>query len=107
MWHGPLGQAGTDRGLPLPAPRGLDGAVHGPPRPDRVTLFVQDWGSLIGLRVLGDRPDRVARLVVANGTLPVVTAGLGPIPLSDSLRTQHHGDNAIRRLGRDGRAAVD
>ncbi|BCZ23852.1 haloalkane dehalogenase [Mycobacterium senriense] len=35
-----------------------------------VTLFVQDWGSLIGLRIAAEQSDRVARLVVANGFLP-------------------------------------
>lgn len=36
----------------------------------QVTLFGQDWGGLIGLRVLADHPDRFARLVVANTGLP-------------------------------------
>ncbi len=35
-----------------------------------VTLFVQDWGSLIGLRIGAEQGDRIARLVVANGALP-------------------------------------
>ncbi|MGB8387651.1 haloalkane dehalogenase [Mycobacterium sp.] len=35
-----------------------------------VTLFVQDWGSLIGLRIAAEQGDRIARLVVANGSLP-------------------------------------
>ena len=35
-----------------------------------VTLFVQDWGSLIGLRIAAEQGDRIARLVVANGFLP-------------------------------------
>ena len=35
-----------------------------------VTLFVQDWGSLIGLRIAAERSDRIARVVVANGFLP-------------------------------------
>jgi haloalkane dehalogenase len=35
-----------------------------------VTLFVQDWGSLIGLRIAAEQSDRIARLVVANGFLP-------------------------------------
>jgi haloalkane dehalogenase len=48
-----------------------------------VTAFVQDWGSLIGLRVIGDEPDRFARVVVANGRLPVLPAGLQPITLPD------------------------
>jgi haloalkane dehalogenase len=37
---------------------------------DRVTLVGQDWGGLIGLRVLADRPDRFAGAVVANTGLP-------------------------------------
>ena len=32
-----------------------------------VTLFVQDWGSLIGLRIAAEQSDRIARIVVANG----------------------------------------
>ena len=35
-----------------------------------VTLFVHDWGSLIGLRIAAEQGDRIARLVVANGFLP-------------------------------------
>ena len=35
-----------------------------------VTLFGQDWGGLIGLRVLADNPERFSRLVVANTGLP-------------------------------------
>ena len=35
-----------------------------------ITLFGQDWGGLIGLRVLADNPKRFARLIVANTGLP-------------------------------------
>ncbi|MCA3254322.1 MAG: haloalkane dehalogenase [Alphaproteobacteria bacterium] len=35
-----------------------------------VTLFCQDWGSLIGLRLLTAFPDRFARVCVSNGFLP-------------------------------------
>lgn len=35
-----------------------------------ITLFCQDWGALIGLRVAAENPDRFARLVIANGFLP-------------------------------------
>ena len=35
-----------------------------------ITLFGQDWGGLIGLRVLGEEPDRFARVVAANTFLP-------------------------------------
>ena len=35
-----------------------------------VTLFGQDWGGLIGLRLVGEHPDRFARVVTANTFLP-------------------------------------
>ncbi|MGA8847891.1 MAG: haloalkane dehalogenase [Nocardioides sp.] len=35
-----------------------------------ITLFCQDWGSLIGLRIAGLDPDRFAAIVVGNGFLP-------------------------------------
>ena len=38
-----------------------------------VTLFCQDWGSLIGLRMVAELPDRFARIVLANGGLPTGT----------------------------------
>ena len=44
-----------------------------------VTLFVQDWGSLIGLRIAAEQGDRIARIVVANGFLP---ARQRPTPLA-------------------------
>ena len=43
-----------------------------------ITLFCQDWGSLIGLRVAGDMPEKFARIVVANGTLPIIPKGMNP-----------------------------
>ena len=35
-----------------------------------VTLFCQDWGSLIGLRVVTGAPDRFSRVVAGNAALP-------------------------------------
>lgn len=35
-----------------------------------ITLFCQDWGGLIGLRVVAEDPDRFARVVIANTGLP-------------------------------------
>lgn len=35
-----------------------------------VTLFCQDWGGLIGLRLVGEHPDRFARVVAGNTFLP-------------------------------------
>jgi haloalkane dehalogenase len=37
----------------------------------RITLVCQDWGGLIGLRVLSQMPDRFARLVAMNTGLPI------------------------------------
>lgn len=37
---------------------------------DGVTFFGQDWGSLIGLRLVAEHPDRFRRVVIGNGFLP-------------------------------------
>jgi len=39
-------------------------------RLDRITLFCQDWGGLIGLRLVAAHPERFARVIVANTGLP-------------------------------------
>lgn len=36
----------------------------------RTTLVCQDWGSLIGLRLVAEMPDRFAGVVLSNGGLP-------------------------------------
>lgn len=36
----------------------------------KITLVCQDWGSLIGLRMAAENPDRFDRVVVGNGFLP-------------------------------------
>ena len=36
----------------------------------QITLFCQDWGGLIGLRLVAAMPERFARLVIANTGLP-------------------------------------
>lgn len=45
-----------------------------------VTLVGQDWGGLIGLRLVAEHPDRFARVVVANTGLPT-----GDAPMSDAF----------------------
>jgi len=35
-----------------------------------ITLFCQDWGGLIGLRVAAENPERFARIIAANTALP-------------------------------------
>jgi haloalkane dehalogenase len=46
------------------------------------TLFGQDWGSLIGLRVAAEQPHLVGRIVIANGYLPA-----GQQPANRAFRT--------------------
>ncbi len=36
-----------------------------------ITFFGQDWGGLIGLRIVAENPERFARVVVANTGLPL------------------------------------
>ncbi len=47
---------------------------------DGITLVCQDWGGLIGLRLVGEHPDRFARVVAANTFLPT-----GDVPVGDSF----------------------
>jgi haloalkane dehalogenase len=42
-----------------------------------VTMVCQDWGGLLGLRLLGEHPDRFARVVAANTGLPDGSYRLG------------------------------
>ncbi len=37
-----------------------------------VTLFAQDWGGLIGLRVVAEKPNRFSRIMISNTTLPAM-----------------------------------
>jgi haloalkane dehalogenase len=37
---------------------------------DQLTVFGQDWGSLIALRLVGEHPERFARVAIGNGGLP-------------------------------------
>jgi len=47
---------------------------------ERITLVCQDWGGLIGLRLVANQPDRFARVVAANTGLPT-----GDTPISDAF----------------------
>jgi len=46
----------------------------------RITLVCQNWGGLIGLRLVADNPDLFARVVAANTGLPT-----GDTPISDAF----------------------
>ena len=47
---------------------------------NQITLVCQDWGGLIGLRLLANNPNRFIRVVVANTGLPT-----GDIPTTDAF----------------------
>jgi haloalkane dehalogenase len=47
---------------------------------NRITLVCQDWGGLIGLRLLANNPDRFIRVVAANTGLPT-----GDTPITDAF----------------------
>jgi len=44
-----------------------------------ITLVCQDWGSLIGLRLAAESPQRFSRIIMGNGGLPT---GDTPMPLA-------------------------
>lgn len=80
-----------------------------------ITLFCQDWGGLIGLRLVAAFPERFARVVVANTGLPT---GHGATPAFDAWLTfsqtvpqfptsQIVNGGAVRDLSEAERAAYD
>lgn len=44
----------------------------------QINCFVQDWGGLIGFRLLAENPARFARVIAANTFLPTGDQDLGP-----------------------------
>ena len=66
----PLRQAHPDHRLHLSAPRRLGHPWMKTLDLQDITVVVQDWGSLIGLRIAAENPDRFAKLFIANGFLP-------------------------------------
>jgi len=53
---------------------------------NNITVFFQDWGSLIGLRLVTAFPERFARVVLANGMLP---AGNIPAEYIDMIKAAY------------------
>lgn len=45
-----------------------------------INLFVQDWGSLIGLKVAGENPDWFSSIAVGDGALPSIPEGIEVFP---------------------------
>jgi len=44
-----------------------------------ITLFCQDWGSLVGLRIAAENESLFARIILANGALPAMPGEDGTI----------------------------
>ena len=74
-----LGQARRPRRLHLRPPRRVDAgrALRRARRCPDLTLVGQDWGGLIGLRLVAEHPDRFRRVVAANTGLPTGDTGHG------------------------------
>ena len=81
-----------------------------------VTLFGQDWGSLVGLRVAAEQEHRFSRIVIGNGFLPTADRPTPPAfrvwrafarwtPVFPSGRIVQTG--TVERLPRDVVAAYD
>ncbi|HXX84172.1 MAG TPA: haloalkane dehalogenase [Casimicrobiaceae bacterium] len=45
----------------------------------QITLVCQDWGSLIGLRLAAESPQRFARVLLSNGGLPTGETKMSPV----------------------------
>jgi pimeloyl-ACP methyl ester carboxylesterase len=56
---------------------------------ENITTFVHDWGSLIGLNVIGNHPELFARVVVGDGALPPIPEGVIPFPLPEDPEEQN------------------
>ena len=66
-----------------------------------ITLVGQDWGGLIGLRLVAENPDRFARVVAANTGLPT-----GDLPMPDGVVAVPPGRRARRDARRRAPRAV-
>ncbi len=68
---------------------------------NNITLVCQDWGSLIGLRVAAENPERFARIVLANGALPNGEPNMSEAFMNwraQAARMQEAGDMPVGRI---------
>ena len=63
-----------------------------------VTLVCQDWGGLIGLRVVAEHPERFARVVAANTFLPTGDRPPGPAFLAWQHYSQETPELPVGRI---------
>ena len=50
-----------------------------------MTLFCQDWGSLIGLRIAGENPNLFSGIIAANAELPNFTKETNPLYIPETI----------------------
>jgi haloalkane dehalogenase len=67
-----------------------------------VTLVCQDWGGLIGLRLVAEHPERFARVVAANTFLPTGDRPPGPAFLAWQKYSQTAPDFHVGGIVRGG-----
>jgi len=58
-----------------------------------ITLFGQDWGSLVGLRLVAEQPDRFARIAIGNGGLPT-----GEEKISEAFLAWQHFSQTVEQM---------
>ena len=63
-----------------------------------VTLVCQDWGGLIGLRLVAEHPERFARVVAANTFLPTGDTDPGPAFLAWRTFSQEVAEFPVGRI---------
>lgn len=52
---------------------------------NNITLFCQNWGGLMGLRIVGDQPESFARVIAANTRLPIIPSGMNPFRIPNPV----------------------
>ncbi len=53
---------------------------------NNITLFCQDWGSLIGLRIAGENPGLFVGIIAANAELPNFTEETNPLYIPETIK---------------------
>jgi haloalkane dehalogenase len=71
-----------------------------------VTLVCQDWGGLLGLRLVAEHPERFARVVTANTFLPTGDVPAGPAFLAWKEYSQTTPDFQVGRIVSGGSATA-
>ena len=70
IYQAMIGQTSRPRGLQLQPASRLDERLVTDQRLSGTAFFGQDWGGLIGLRMIADNDERFERVVVSNTGLP-------------------------------------